>query len=133
MLFRPLSRLPLLVLLALLCACAKPGPDRAATTDGEEIDPYQNLVFLFEEPVVAQGQPERWDTVQYVRFRPAVRGKFKWTSDRELVFSPLTPFAPSTVFDATLQAAALPRGKQQLRLPLNRTRFHTPYLQLNPP
>lgn len=37
-----LLRLPLLVLLALLCACSKPGANTqtASTADGAEIDPY---------------------------------------------------------------------------------------------
>ncbi|MBO0357496.1 alpha-2-macroglobulin [Hymenobacter sp. BT186] len=133
MLFRTLSRLPLLVLLAVLCACSKPGADTAANPDGEEIDPQQNLVFLFDEAVVDKAQQDRWDTVQYVKFQPAMRGKFKWTSDRELVFSPLAPFRPSTTFQAELQPAALPSNKQKLKLPESRTKFHTPFLALNEP
>ncbi|WP_022824124.1 alpha-2-macroglobulin family protein [Hymenobacter norwichensis] len=131
--FRTLSRLPLLVLLAFLCACSKPGTDTAASPDGEEIDPQQNLVFLFDEAVMDKAQQDRWDTVQYVKFQPAMRGKFKWTSDRELVFSPLAPFRPSTTFQAELQTAALPSNKQKLALPENRTKFHTPFLALNEP
>ncbi|UOG75804.1 alpha-2-macroglobulin family protein [Hymenobacter tibetensis] len=133
MLFRTLSRLPLLVLLALLWACSKPGTDTATSPDGEEIDPQQNLVFLFDEAVMNKAQQNRWDTVQYVKFQPAMRGKFKWTSDRELVFSPLTPFRPSTTFQAELQPATLPSGKQKLALPENRRKFHTPFLALNEP
>ncbi|MDF7810045.1 MG2 domain-containing protein [Hymenobacter sp. YC55] len=133
MLFRTLSRLPLLVLLALLWACSKPGTDTATSPDGEEIDPQQNLVFLFDEAVMDKAQQNRWDTVQYVKFQPAMRGKFKWTSDRELVFSPLTPFRPSTTFKAELQPATLPSGKQKLALPENRRKFHTPFLALNEP
>lgn len=133
MLFRTVSRLPLLVLLALLCACSKPSTDRADAPEGEEIDPYQNLVFLFDEAVVGKDQQARWDTVQYVKFQPAMRGKFKWTSDRELVFSPLTPFRPSTTFEAELQTATLPTNKQKLALPENRRKFHTPFLALNEP
>jgi uncharacterized protein YfaS (alpha-2-macroglobulin family) len=133
MLFRTVSRLPLLVLLALLWSCSKPGTDTAASPDGEEIDPQQNLVFLFDEAVMDKAQQDLWDTVQYVKFQPAMRGKFKWTSDRELVFSPLTPFRPSTTFQAELQPATLPSGKQKLALPENRRKFHTPFLALNEP
>jgi hypothetical protein len=133
MLFRTLSRLPLLVLLALLCACSKPSTDQVTSPDGEEIDPQQNLVFLFDEAVVDPAQQNRWDTVQYVKFQPAMRGKFKWASDRELVFSPMTPFRPSTTFEAELQPATLPTNKQKLTLPENRRKFHTPFLALNEP
>ena len=126
--------LPLLLLLS-LCAtfsCSKKTAteqDAAAQAAGEEIDPYQNLVFNFDEPVVPAGQAGRWDTTRYVQFEPAVRGKFKWTNEgRELVFSPLEPFRPSTAFSANLRTATLPSDKQKLTL--SRTRFHTPFLQL---
>jgi len=102
-----------------------------AQTDGDEIDPYANLVFTFDEKVVDEGQQNRWDTTRYVTFEPAVRGKFKWTGDRELTFSPLEPFRPSTVFKANLRPEALPSGKQKLSL--NRAKFHTPYLDMSAP
>ncbi|GAB3234822.1 alpha-2-macroglobulin family protein [Hymenobacter seoulensis] len=133
MLFRSVSRLPLLVLLALLCACSKLGSDASQDPNGEEIDPYQNLVFQFADAVADKDQQDRWDTVQVVKFEPAMRGKFKWTSDRELIFSPTTPFRPSTAFTATLRKEALPEGKRNVELPENRQKFHTPYLQLQEP
>jgi uncharacterized protein YfaS (alpha-2-macroglobulin family) len=133
MLPRSVSRLPLLVLLALLCACSKSGSDASQDPNGEEIDPYQNLVFQFADAVAGPEQQDRWDTVQVVKFEPAMRGKFKWTSDRELIFSPSTPFKPSTAFTATLRKDALPEGKRNVELPENRQKFHTPYLQLQEP
>ncbi|WP_426490457.1 alpha-2-macroglobulin family protein [Hymenobacter sp. 102] len=133
MLSKTLSRLPLLVLLAVLCACSKSGSNAGQDPNGEEIDPYQNLVFQFADAVVTPELQDRWDTVQVVRFEPAVRGKFKWTSDRELIFSPSTPFKPSTNFTATLQSSALPEGKRNAELPENRQKFHTPYLEMQEP
>ncbi|AMR28779.1 hypothetical protein A0257_17880 [Hymenobacter psoromatis] len=129
-----LRPLPLLLLLSLCAAfsCSKKADteqDTAAQAAGEEIDPYQNLVFNFDEPVVPAGQAGRWDTTRYVQFEPAIRGKFKWLNDgRELVFSPLEPFRPSTAFSASLRPATLPSGKQKLTL--SRAKFHTPFLQL---
>ncbi|MVN77934.1 alpha-2-macroglobulin family protein [Hymenobacter sp. HMF4947] len=102
----------------------------ASQAAGEEIDPYQNLVFTFEEPVVPASQVNHWDTTRYVAFEPAIKGKFKWANDgRELVFSPLEPFRPSTAFAASLRTAALPSGKQKLTL--SRPKFHTPFLDLS--
>ncbi|QKG53422.1 alpha-2-macroglobulin family protein [Hymenobacter sp. BRD67] len=132
-----LARARLLLLLALLTAfsCTKKtdqltADGATAQAAGEEIDPTQNLVFGFDEPVVPAGQSGRWDTTRYVQFEPAIRGKFKWTNDgRELVFSPLEPFRPSTTFSARLRPSALPSGKQKLTLP--RSKFHTPFLALS--
>ncbi|WP_191906389.1 alpha-2-macroglobulin family protein [Hymenobacter baengnokdamensis] len=132
-----LAHARLLLLLALLTvfSCAKKteqltADEATAQAAGEEIDPTQNLVFGFDEPVVPAGQSGRWDTTRYVQFEPAIRGKFKWTNDgRELVFSPLEPFRPSTTFSARLRPSALPSGKQKLTLA--RSKFHTPFLALS--
>ncbi|OGX86635.1 hypothetical protein BEN47_12525 [Hymenobacter lapidarius] len=132
--FRSLLPLLLLALLAASSCSKKTAKEQAADlaqTDGEEIDPYSNLVFTFDDAVVTDAQLNRWDTTQYVRFSPAVRGKFKWTGDRELTFSPAEPFRPSTVFDAALRPENLPSGKDKLAL--NRKRFHTPYLSMAAP
>ncbi|MGI4883653.1 MAG: alpha-2-macroglobulin family protein [Janthinobacterium lividum] len=126
--------LPLLLLVATFSCSKKTAQEQAtaqAQTDGDEVDPHSNVVFTFDEKVVDEAQQNRWDTTQYVKFTPAVRGKFKWTGDRELTFSPLEAFRPSTVFAADLRPGALPSGKQKLAL--NRSRFHTPYLRLGDP
>jgi uncharacterized protein YfaS (alpha-2-macroglobulin family) len=126
--------LPLLFLaLTATFSCSKKASQEqasaAAQAAGEEIDPQQNLIFSFDEPVVAPTQTGRWDTTRYVQFEPAIRGKFKWTNEgRELVFSPLEPFRPSTTFAASLRPATLPSGKQKLTLA--RSKFHTPFLEL---
>ena len=126
--------LPLLFLslFATFSCSHQPDPDQAQAAhpnSGEEIDPYQNLVFTFDEPVVPASQVNHWDTTRYVAFEPAIRGKFKWTNEgRELVFSPLEPFRPSTVFRANLRPAALPAAKQKLTI--SRRKFHTPFLAL---
>ncbi|MDQ2769020.1 MAG: MG2 domain-containing protein, partial [Bacteroidota bacterium] len=137
MLFRPFRSLLPLLFLTLLAASScskKTAKEQAADmaqTDGDEIDPYANLTFTFDDAVVDSRQIDRWDTTQFVKFSPAVRGKFKWTGPRELTFSPLTPFRPSTVFKADLQPSTLPSGKQELAL--NRPKFHTPYLKMATP
>ena len=127
--------LPLLLVLLAASSCSKKTAQEQAKaeiqTDGDEIDPYSNLVFTFDEQVVNEAQLNRWDTTRFVAFSPNVRGKFKWTGDRELTFSPLEPFRPSTVFKANLRPETLPSGKQKLAL--NRARFHTPYLDMAAP
>lgn len=130
---RPLPLLLALLLITTFSCSKKTNQEQASAATsqaaGEEIDPYQNLVFSFDEPVVPASQGSRWDTTRYVQFEPAVRGKFKWINEgRELVFSPLEPFRPSTAFQANLRPAALPSGKQKLTL--SRAKFHTPFLAL---
>jgi uncharacterized protein YfaS (alpha-2-macroglobulin family) len=132
---RPCRLLPLLLLpLFATFSCSKKDQQETQTTtsnqgDGEEIDPYQNISFAFEEPVAPPTPEGAWDTTRYVQFEPALKGKFKWANEgRELVFSSYEPLPPSTVFTASLRPAALPSGKQKLTL--DRTKFHTPLVAL---
>ncbi|NVO84651.1 alpha-2-macroglobulin family protein [Hymenobacter terrestris] len=129
-----LARQPLLVLLMLLGVACSRSEERAADPNGAEIDPYQNIVFQFADAVVGPEQLDRWDTTRVVAFEPAMRGKFKWTTDRELVFSPNVPLRPSTAFTAKLVNEALPEGtRRDTELPEDRQKFHTPYLALQTP
>ncbi len=80
----------------LLCLGLPPfgWPHAAVKTDlrgrnfGEEVARQQNLVFTFSHDLIADSLVDRWDSTEYVTFEPAVRGKFKWTSSNELMFSP---------------------------------------------
>jgi len=135
---RPCRLLPLLLLpLFATFSCSKKDNQETQTTtsnqaDGEEIDPYQNISFAFEEPVAPATPEGAWDTTRYVQFEPAIKGKFKWANEgRELVFSAYEPLPPSTVFTASLRPAALPSGKQSLTL--DRTKFHTPLVAMSSP
>jgi uncharacterized protein YfaS (alpha-2-macroglobulin family) len=134
---RPCRLLPLLLLpLFATFSCSKKADQEAQNTtiqaDGEEIDPYQNISFAFEEPVAPATPEGAWDTTRYVQFSPAIKGKFKWANEgRELVFSAYEPLPPSTVFTASLRPAALPSGKQSLTL--DRTKFHTPLVAMSSP
>lgn len=132
----PSRLLPLLFLpLFATFSCSKKADQKqaqttAASPDGEEIDPYQNISFAFDEPVAPATPEGSWDTTRYVQFTPAVKGRFKWANEgRELVFSPYEPLPPSTVFEASLLPTALPSGKQKLTL--DRSKFHTPLVALN--
>ena len=131
-------RFLLLAPLLLTFSCSKKSTNEQAAnsaaqaqTDGDEIDPYQNVVFTFDEAVANEDQLNQWDTTQYVRFTPAVRGKFKWTGEKELTFSPYSPFRPSTVFGAVLRTEKLPSDRQ--KPVLKRTKFHTPFLRMETP
>ncbi|MBT2558695.1 alpha-2-macroglobulin family protein [Hymenobacter sp. ISL-91] len=134
MLLSRLARQPLLVLLALLGFACSRSDEGAPDPNGAEIDPYQNIVFQFADAVVGPEQLDRWDTTRVVAFEPAMRGKFKWTTDRELVFSPNVPLRPSTAFTAKLRTEALPEDtRRKTELPTDREKFHTPYLTLEAP
>jgi uncharacterized protein YfaS (alpha-2-macroglobulin family) len=98
---------------------------------GDEVQQTQNLTFSFNKNVGPNAQLDEWDSTQYVRFIPAVRGKFKWTAPNELVFSPAVAFNPATDYRAELTDDILKRSDQKdLKVSGDDIAFHTPYLQL---
>ncbi|WP_460968900.1 alpha-2-macroglobulin family protein [Spirosoma migulaei] len=97
----------------------------------DEIQQTQNLTFTFNKNVGPTNQFDEWDSTQYVRFIPAVRGKFKWTAPNELVFSPARAFDPATDYRAELTNDLLKRSDtKDLKISGDEIAFHTPYLQL---
>jgi hypothetical protein len=97
----------------------------------EQVEPEQNLVFTFDKELVPKAVLQKWDTVPYLTFTPAVKGRFKWTAPNELAFSPHQPFAPSTDFQAELTDLLLKHSPKKYTLSAGSTiRFHTPYLNM---
>lgn len=102
----------------------------------DEVQQTQNLTFTFNKNVgpgldSPEGASAEWDSTPYIRFKPAVRGKFKWTAPNELIFSPTVAFAPATNYQAELTDDLLKRSKQKdLKVSSDDISFHTPYLQL---
>src|SRR5262245_44744907 len=111
--------LPALALLFLLSQCKDTSNllmlDHTNST--EEIAPDQNLFFTFASDLVPDSITQEWDTTQYIQFTPHVKGKFKWNSARELIFSPSEPFAPSTDFTAQLTNRLFTHTPVKLGLP----------------
>lgn len=60
-----------------------------------------NIHFRFNQDVVPDDKLNVWDTTQYIVFEPAIYGKFKWKTKRELVFSPYHFLRPATGYKAS--------------------------------
>ncbi len=99
---------------------------------GDVVQQTQNLTFTFSKNVGPTNQFGDWDSTQYVRFIPAIQGKFKWTAPNELVFSPIRALSPATDYRAELTNNLLKRSdKKDLKVSGDAIAFHTPYLQLS--
>jgi len=98
----------------------------------DEVQQTQNLTFTLNKNVAPESRLNEWDSTQYVRFIPAVPGKFKWTAPNELVFSPAVAFDPATNYRAELTDVLLkPTPQKDLTVNNDPIEFHTPYLQLS--
>jgi len=104
----------------------------AGTNFKDEIGQSQNLVFTFNKDIVSESQLDNWDSTQYIKFEPAVRGKFKWSAPNELVFSPVSGFGSATKYKANLTNELLKQSKTDKKYDVSGETidFHTPYLQL---
>ncbi len=116
-------------------ACSSQQVEVSNRNFGEEIARQQNLIFTFSQDLVADSLTGRWDSTAYIGFKPAVRGKFKWTATNELMFSPDLGFRPSTEYKASLTRDILRHagsiGKKNLSVgEATELKFHTPYLNL---
>ncbi|MDO1449050.1 alpha-2-macroglobulin [Rhodocytophaga aerolata] len=119
--------------LLLVYACKSSQVEVRTRNFQEQVDLQQNLIFTFTNDLIADSLVNKWDTTAYIEFTPNVRGKFKWTSTNELLFSPDPGFRPSTDYQATLTKAVLNKAQSGTKLALaeNTTfAFHTPYLAL---
>jgi alpha-2-macroglobulin len=130
----PLKYISLLCVL-MLYACKSNQVEVSSRNFQEQVDLQQNLIFTFNNKLIADSLVNKWDSTAYIEFSPEVRGKFKWTSANELLFSPDPGFRPSTDYRATLTKAVLNKAQSvndtRLALTENTTfAFHTPYLAL---
>lgn len=117
-----------LALIILVASCVGVSEPDVDVNFGAEIQLQQNLMFTFATDMVPDSLVNEWDTTTFVRFTPAVRGRFKWLSTRQLVFSPGTGFAPGTQYAAELNDAIVRNAPNPVAMPTSRAfAFHTPW------
>src|SRR5205809_5518328 len=100
------------------------------TNAKEEVPQLGNLVFRFSQPLIKDSLLNRWDSVQYVSFEPAIPGRFRWESPDQLVFSPSRPLSPATSYKAKIKAEVLRHSQYGTVKDGDDISFHTPDLVL---
>ena len=97
--------------------------------DGE-VQTQQALVFTFTQNLVADSMLHKWDSVQYLDIKPAVRGVYEWIAPNQLSFSPSGSFQPSTDYSVMLTKNLLLHSKKKFGIEDKPIPFHTPYLKI---
>ena len=111
-------------------ACKTHDASLTDTNATGEIPNLGNLVFRFSKPLVPDSLTGRWDSLDYVHFEPAIKGRFRWEHPDELVFSPASPLAPATSYKATLGKELLAHNEFDNVTSAKPIEFHTPALKL---
>ncbi len=128
-----LKHLILFVLLGLtLASCSDFNSLKIKKTNFEdEVSRSQNLVFTFNKELIPDsGLINKWDTTQYVRFEPAIPGRFMFTGKSELTFSPMGSLLPASNYKAFLTKDLLKYSKTKFSTDDDPVLFHTPYLKV---
>ncbi len=92
--------------------------------DGDEIATNAVVAWEFSAPMATPEEINAWSERGPVRFKPAVDGRFRWTSAQRLEFRPAPGWAECTAYSATL---ALEPAGRAAPAPLT-VAFHTPPL-----
>ena len=118
-----------ILLLFLLTACGGNQVKIINKNFDSEVSSQQNLLFTFNKELAQDSLLGKWDTTAYIKFYPNVRGKFKWVSKNELLFSPEVGFQASTRYKAEFQDNKV-AGSNKAKMANNKIDFYTPLLTL---
>jgi hypothetical protein len=94
-----------------LSSCKKNAVSLSFTNAKGEVPVLGNLVFRFSHSLATDSMLNAWDSTNYISFEPGLKGKFRWQSPDELVFSPAEPLSPATTYKAKLKSAVLKFSK----------------------
>ncbi|MFB3055906.1 MAG: hypothetical protein ACE1ZQ_01930, partial [Ignavibacteriaceae bacterium] len=108
------------------------GPDNtvevSSFTPTGEIEKLTNFVIEFSEDLAPSDIQDKWLDEEFITFSPSISGKFKWTSDNTLVFSPNVPLDPIQNYSATINNNVL--FNTNYSPDFNDYEFHTPYFDV---
>ena len=121
-----------IITLLLLSACRQGSSIALNYTNAQdEVPQLGNLVFRFSGTLVPDSLLNRWDSTPYIKFKPAIPGRFRWQQSNELVFSPAAPLAPATSYTASFNEKAITGFAAGKSLKTDKDlRFYTPNLTL---
>ncbi len=98
---------PVLLGTIFLLGCNKNTVTLSSTNAKGEVPQLGNLYFRFSQSLVKDSMVNAWDSTDYIHFEPSIKGRFRWQSPDELVFSPAQPLDPATSYKASVNNAVL--------------------------
>lgn len=99
------------------------------TNAKDEVPVLGNLTFVFNKNLAPDSILNRWETDDFIKFEPKIKGKFRWLNPNELVFSPSENLKPATEYKAVLQKSLVKYSKFTLGKK-EEIVFYTPKLRI---
>jgi len=119
-----------IVCLPFLQSCSDKNKVKLLETNAkEEVPVLGNLSFVFNKNLAPDSILNRWETEEFIQFEPKIKGKFRWQSPNELVFSPSENLKPATEYKGTIQKS-LTKYSKFLLGNADDISFHTPKLRV---
>src|SRR5690242_1043029 len=115
----------------LFSACNRNAIKLDYTNAKGEVSQLGNLVFRFSNSLVKDSLLNQWDSTAYISFEPSIKGRFRWESPDELVFSPATQLMVATSYKAKISREVLRYSKYGTVKNGDDINFHTPALTLD--
>ncbi|RPD48952.1 alpha-2-macroglobulin family protein [Paracnuella aquatica] len=120
-----------LLLTVFIISCNRSYVSLDSTNAKGEVAQLTNLRFRFSEPVMADSLLNEWDSTAYISFEPRIKGRFRWESRDELVFSPSEPLLPATAYKASIRDEVLRFSEYDRVKDADKISFYTAPLQLH--
>lgn len=128
---RPLVHFIVILTVFLVVSCRQqdvaPG---IKTSFSETVSTTQNLMFQFDQPIVSDTVVNRWLSVPYLQFEPAVKGRYFWVSRNELMFTPEVGFPGNSAVEIQFNQSLPKKSGLVKPLPEASWQVHTPWLEL---
>ncbi len=128
---KPLSFFAAVLFILVIAGCKRNAVVLSYTNAKGEIPRLGNLVFRFNQSMVSDSLLNNWDSTEYISFEPAIKGRFRWESPDELVFSPSQPLSPATNYKAKVKSPVLKFSKYDKVEGADKLDFYTPNLSLD--
>lgn len=117
-------RIVALFLAVIVAGCASNSVEIVSFSPSGETPMLATIEVEFSHDLAPPDRQQEWTTDEYIRFTPALKGRFKWTSARRLMFSPDTPLQPMQSYTAEVRDAVL--FSSELSGDFETKEFHTP-------
>jgi alpha-2-macroglobulin len=104
-----MKRFPFLLfcIAVMATACNRQAVKLSFTNAENEVPVLGNLVFRFSSNLATDSMLNRWDSTAYITFSPEIKGRFRWETKDQLVFSPSGPLLPATSYTANFSTKNL--------------------------
>ena len=85
-----------------LTSCNRNSVSLESFSPSGEVPQQTSFTFNFSKELAPPDKLDQWLNEEFIKFEPAISGRFKWTSPNTLLFSPEGSLLPEQDYKATV-------------------------------